>query len=214
MALISAIFAQNPSEMKQFSLLLNIVLTLAVAYLYYLHYSSKSGAVTEEVKPLALPAASQQSGGILFLNSDTLLDQYDYFTEKRNQLDARQEKIRSELSTEKERLDASIQLYQQQAVGMTDLERQKKEEELMMKQQSLMDRREKLLAQLDDEQAKSTEELFNRLTAFLRTYISDKNVNFVLGYQKGGGILFANDSLDITQQVVDGLNKAYAAEKK
>ncbi|MBL7949835.1 MAG: OmpH family outer membrane protein, partial [Bacteroidia bacterium] len=103
---------------------------------------------------------------------------------------------------------------QQQAVGMTDQERQKKEEELMMKQQSLMDRREKLLAQLDDEQAKSTEELFNRLTAFLRTYISDKNVNFVLGYQKGGGILFANDSLDITQQVVDGLNKAYAAEKK
>ncbi|HRU61780.1 MAG TPA: OmpH family outer membrane protein, partial [Bacteroidia bacterium] len=81
--------------MKQFSLLLNIVLTLAVAYLYYLHYSSKSGAVTEEVKPLALPAASKQSGGILFLNSDTLLDQYDYFTEKRNQLDARQEKIRS-----------------------------------------------------------------------------------------------------------------------
>ena len=200
--------------MKQFSLVLNIVLAVAVAYLYYLHFSSKGEDATEEVKPLSVPAASQSSGGILFVNSDTLLDQYNYFTEKRNQLDARQEKIRSELSAEKERLDASIELYQQQAVGMTDLERQKKEEELMMKQQSLMDRREKLLAQLDDEQAKSTEELFNRLTAFLRNYISDKNVNFVLGYQKGGGILFANDSLDITQQVVDGLNTAYAAEKK
>ena len=214
MALISAIFAQNYPEMKQFSLLLNIILTIAVAYLYYLHFSSKEEAAKEEIKPLSLPAASRQSGGILFLNSDTLLDQYNYFTEKRNQLDVRQEKIRSELSAEKERLDASIQLYQQQAVGMTDQERQKKEEELMMKQQSLMDRREKLLSQLDEEQAKSTEELFNRLTAYLKTYISDKNVNFVLGYQKGGGILFANDSLDITQQVVDGLNKAYAAEKK
>lgn len=210
----SAIFAQNNPEMKQFSLVLNIILAAAVAYLYYLHFSSKQEESPEAVKPIAVPSASANAGGILFVNSDTLLDRYDYFTEKRNQLDARQERIRSELASEKERLDAAIQQYQQQAVGMTDLERQKKEEELMGKQQSLMDRREKLLAQLDDEQAKSTEELFNRLTAFLRNYISDKQVNFVLGYQKGGGILFANDSLDITRQVIDGLNKEYAAEKK
>jgi outer membrane protein len=200
--------------MKQFSLLLNGILLLAVAYLYYLHFSAARTTAVEEVKPIAVPATAAMSGGILYVNSDSLLDQYRYFTEKRNQLDARQEKIRSELASEKERLDAAIQQYQQQAVGMTDMERQKKEEELMMKQQSLMGRREKLLAQLDDEQAKSTEELFNRLTAFLRTYIRDKQINYVLGYQKGGGILFANDSLDITRQVVDGLNKEYAAEKK
>lgn len=200
--------------MKQFSLILNILLALAVAYLYYLHFSASGDNAPDSVQPIAVPAASAKSGGILFVNSDTLLDQYAYFTDKRNQLDARQDKIRNELALEKDRLDAAIQQYQQQAVGMTDMERQKKEEELMIKQQSLMDRREKLLAQLDDEQAKSTEELFNRLTAFLRNYISDKQVNFVLGYQKGGGILFANDSLDITQQVIDGLNTEYAAEKK
>ena len=40
----------------------------------------------------------------------------------------------------------------------------------------------------------------------------DRNYEFILGYQKGGGILLANDSLDITQQILEGLNKKYEAE--
>jgi outer membrane protein len=35
-----------------------------------------------------------------------------------------------------------------------------------------------------------------------------------LGYSKvGGGILFADASVDVTQKLVDGLNKEYAAKK-
>jgi outer membrane protein len=39
-----------------------------------------------------------------------------------------------------------------------------------------------------------------------------KSYNFVLGYQKGGGILYANDSLDITREVVVGLNNEYKSK--
>jgi len=36
----------------------------------------------------------------------------------------------------------------------------------------------------------------------------------VIGYSKGGGVLFAKEDLDITKAVLEGLNKKYADDKK
>ncbi|MEO0311436.1 MAG: hypothetical protein RIQ89_1093, partial [Bacteroidota bacterium] len=49
--------------------------------------------------------------------------------------------------------------------------------------------------------------------SFLRTFAAQNNFSYVLGYQKSGGILFANDSLDVTQDVISGLNAAYPLTK-
>jgi outer membrane protein len=35
----------------------------------------------------------------------------------------------------------------------------------------------------------------------------------VLTYTKGSGVLYASDSLDITYEVITGLNEAYKAEQ-
>jgi Skp family chaperone for outer membrane proteins len=34
----------------------------------------------------------------------------------------------------------------------------------------------------------------------------EMNYKFILGYQRGSGILLANDSLDITKDVIRGIN--------
>lgn len=77
-----------------------------------------------------------------------------------------------------------------------------------------MEKKDAMLGKLDQLQANSSEELYTKLNNYLREFNADKNLQFVLGYQKGGGILFANDSLNVTRQVIEGLNKAYAAEKQ
>ena len=155
-----------------------------------------------------------QNAGIVFVNSDSLLDQYEFFKNAKTQLEASQSRIKSELKTQGEQLQKDAELYQQQAVGMTDAQRSKKEEELGMRQQQLMQRKEELLNKLDEEQSKSSEELYIKLNQYLTKYNKGKNYQFVLGFQKGGGILFANDSLNITKEVVAGLNKEYAESKK
>ena len=97
---------------------------------------------------------------------------------------------------------------------MTDMERQQKEQQLGMRQQNLMEKKDAMLGKLDQLQANSSEELYTKLNNYLREFNADKNLQFVLGYQKGGVILFANDSLNVTRQVIEGLNKAFAAEKQ
>ncbi len=195
--------------MKNLSLGLNIVLIIAVAFLYYLHFSGKNkagnGSVTTSEKIKIVPVSA---GGIVYVNSDSLIDQYHLFKTKRKELESSQEKIKNELKTQGEKLQHDIEEYQQTASGMTDQQRQTKEEGLALRQQQFVSRRDEALARLDKEQEKSQEELYDKIGMYLKEFNKDKNYQFILGYQKGGGILFANDSLNVTRQVIDGLNQS------
>jgi outer membrane protein len=199
--------------MKNLSVVLNIVLVIAVGILYFLHFQGKGNVVAQssDQTPKDLPVVSSS---IVFVNSDSLLEQYEYYKSKKREFESAQEKIKQELKVQGERLQQEIELYQKQAIGMTDMEKMQKEEQLGMRQQQLMKRKDELLSNLDDEQAKTSEELYQRLSQYLRKYNADRNYSFVLGFQKGGGILFANDSLNITSQVIEGLNKEYLEQQK
>lgn len=199
--------------MRNLSMVLNVILIIAVAALYYLHFKENRTIISpvERQNQSFIPLPST---GIVYVNSDSLLDQYAFYKNERSKFEASQNRIKNELKTQGEILQGEVELYQKQAIGMTDMERAKKEEQLTIKQQQIMQRKEELLNKLDEEQGKSSEELYVRLNQYLKKFNKSRNYNFVLGFQKGGGILFANDSLNITRDVVDGLNKEYLEEKK
>ena len=203
-------------NMKNFTSIIQVILVLAVIGLYILHFSGRkdepagSTLVQENVSASAIPVSS---GGVVFINSDSLLDNYLYFKNKKLEFESRQNRVKSELENENSKLQKDVESYQRRAPGMTEIQRQIEEEQLMMRQQKLMQRKDELLDNLDSEQAKSSEELYNKLAKFLREYNVGKNYQFIFGFQKGGGILFANDSLDITGPVLKGLNEEYSKPK-
>lgn len=198
--------------MKNLSLALNGVLLVAVAILYYLHFKGNSSAENagDSMVLKSLPVTSQ---GIVYINSDSLLDEYQFYKDERDKLEAAQTSAKNQLKEVSDKLQRDAATYQEQAIGMTNQERAAKEEELGRRQQKLMQQKDELAMGLDDAQGKSSEELYNRLNNFLRKFNKGKNFQFVLGYQKGGGILYANDSLNITRQVIEGLNAEYKEEK-
>ena len=202
------------AAMKNASLLLNTILVIAVAYLYYLHFKGSPESNPEDTSSsVTLSPLPVSSGGIVYLNSDSLLDQFDFFKLKRKELESMQDKVKNELKVQGERLQKEIEEYQQQAVGMTDQQRQQKEEQLSFKQQQYLQKRDDATAKLEEEQNKSSEELYEKLGAYLKDFNKGKNYQFILGYQRGGGILYANDSLNITKQVIHGLNEQFKAKK-
>lgn len=194
--------------MKSLSWIIQGVLVIAVVVLYFLHFRS-GDAATSTAAPVAI-----QPGGIYFVNSDSLLDNYEYYKSKKADLQKRQERIRGELKAAGDKLERDVRSYQENAGSMSGEQRQQIEESLMMRQQQLIQQKEELLSQLDEEQARYSDSLFLRLSAFLRTYNKDKGIHYVLGYQRGGGILYASDSLDITGTVLDGLNSEWKKEQE
>ena len=56
--------------------------------------------------------------------------------------------------------------------------------------------------------------LATKIHDYLKTYNKEKKIDYILGYQKGSGILFAKDELDVTPEVLKGMNETYSKEKK
>ena len=185
--------------MKNISLALNVVLLAAVGFLYYKVFSNHENTV---ITSQSLPESS-----IVYVNSDSLLDHYDFFNEMKVRMEHKHDSVESLLKEYAKRLDGEVQLYQKQAIGMTDMEKQQKEESLMQKQQELMQLKENMMGMLAEEEGKLNDSIHNNLIGYLQEFNRGRNYNFILGYQKGGGILLANDSLDITNAVIEGLNR-------
>jgi outer membrane protein len=89
---------------------------------------------------------------------------------------------------------------------MTQSQVDKRKEELGRKEENLMMLREQLAGQLMEQESKLNKQIYDSIYNFLQRYTAGKNVQYILGYSPGGSVLYANDSLDITTQVVEGLN--------
>ncbi len=187
--------------MKNGLLIYCVLLTLAVAYLFY-----KINNCTSNCAPAGVSAA-MSDGNIVFVNVDTLLEHYDYYISLRESLKKKQDSIDVILKNKGKELEGEIVNYQKRGANMTDQQRGAEEERLGHKQQQLVEYKNHLLDQLTEEEAVMQDSLHKHLVGYLKDMNKQTNFKFVFGYQRGNGILLANDSLDITQSVIEGLNK-------
>ena len=192
------------------SIVLNVILLLAVIVLYVLHFNGeKSSEEQKEVKntePVDL--------SIAYVNSDSLLKNYDFFKELEKKLIDRRDKLNAEYKNRAEGLQQEFQNFQATAPNMTIAQGRAVEEDLRKKQQNLMMYQEQLGQQLMQEEATMNAELYDKVSEYLRDFGQNKDLQIVLTYTKGSGVLYANEGLDITDQVIVGLNEAYKAEQE
>lgn len=193
------------------SIVLNVVLLVAVGVLYVLHFSGNSASTdnnesgNSQFKP--------ENFTIAYVNSDSLIKNYDFFKEMEKQLIAKRDKLNSEYQNRAEGLQREIANFQSTAGNMTISQARAVEEDLRKKQQNLMMYQEQLGQQLMGEESKMNAQLYDKVSDYLRDYGLNKNLQLVLTYTKGSGVLYANDSLDITNQVLVGLNEAFSEEQ-
>ena len=110
-------------------------------------------------------------------------------------------------------LQNEIAAYQRNVSNMTLGQVKAVEEDLGKKQQNLQMYQQSLSQQLMEEESKLNKELYDRVTAFLKKYAKEKGLQVVFKYDPTSDLLFAGDALDISQDVINGLNAEYQVEK-
>ncbi|TXI68087.1 MAG: OmpH family outer membrane protein [Cyclobacteriaceae bacterium] len=66
--------------------------------------------------------------------------------------------------------------------------------------------------QLMEEQAKVNEELYLKITDYLKGYAQEKELQVVLKYNTSSDLLYGGSAIDVTQDVIKGLNELYKVE--
>jgi len=193
---------------KNISLILNAVLAVAVIVLYILHFSSKSDSQAAET-PASVSALPVN---IAYIDADTLLKNYEFSKTAASELENKRDQLQAEYENRARGFQNEVQNFQRNAQNMTIAQAKAVEEDLGKKQQNLMQYQETLAQNLMQEEAKINNELYTNVSEFLKEYGSANNFQLVLRFQRGGGVLYANDSLNITQEVIKGLNQAYSEQ--
>lgn len=195
--------------MKNLSLVLNIVLLVAVAVLFYLHFAGPKKASSTS------SGDSQVIGDlkIAYINSDTVLKYYEYLKVNKDKLESKTKKMTDDYRNRVMSLQNEIQAYQRNVSSMTLGQARSAEEDLGKKQQNLQMYEQSLQQQLMQEEQKLNKELYDRITAFLKGYGKDNGLQVVLKYDQSSDVLYGGEPLDISQDVIKGLNEQYQTEK-
>lgn len=195
--------------MKNASLALNVILTIAVAVLYYLHFKDRQPAA-EPVK--ATPTAVTRKT-IVYVNVDSLLTKYDYFKDTQKVLESKRFQLENDLANKGRNLQNKVAFFQQRAATMTQEQGRATEASLQKEQQDILAYRERAAQNLAAEEQTKNKQLYDQIYNYLKQVNANNKYEFVLGYSKGGSILYADPSADQTKVIIDGLNKEYQGKQ-
>ena len=212
--------------MKNISLALNIVLLIAVGFLYYKDFAGeKSENLSVEGRndslsassPMAVVPASElpKNVPVVFVNADTIFAKYEYAKKTKAASEGKAENYQKTYQAKADAFQKEYSDYVEKAgAGGYTKEQglaieaglQKKRDEIMAMEQN----QEKVMSELDNSNIEVQKKIYDYLTKFNKEH----GYYCVLAYTRtGGGVLGINDSLDVTPQVLSGLNAEYKAGK-
>ncbi len=203
--------------MKNLSLVLNIVLLIAVGYLYYYDFSGKK---TKDV-------AAKLSSGIMatdtngyrpplaYVELDSLNERITFIKDKRKELEAAMKVIEQEQESGYRNLQAQKDNFLKKGAAITQEEAEIFQGKLIDQQQKIDSRKQQQSQALNEKSFGIMEGIQTKLKDFLTEYNKDKKYMYI--FTTGTGLdymVFKDSSLNITNDVIKGMNAKMKAEAK
>ncbi|MFZ4398808.1 MAG: OmpH family outer membrane protein [Bacteroidales bacterium] len=188
-------------------MIVNIFLAIAIVILYILFFTSKNKQ--EIIQPVSIKTALS----IAYVDSDTLWENYDFVKDTKKELDDLEAKLTNNYKAQAMAFKSEYDNYLKIGASLPLNEQKKREAALQQKQNSLMELEKSLGSQLTEEKQNKNIQLQDSIFAFIKRFNQSPKYSFILEKSRVSGILYANDSLNITKDVLKGLNEAYLKGK-
>lgn len=209
--------------MKNLSLILNGILAIAVGILFYQVNSLKNsnGATNESEVPEAvvkptITASSTNLGDakIAYVNTDSINEKYQYIADFTKVLKGKKALLESQMESMTMKFQKEYQEFQQSAqAGIAPQSELQKQQQSLERQQQELANKELQMQNLGIELEEKNMELNKNVKEFLKRF-NDGKFDYILSYSDMvPTILLTNPKLDITEQVLKGLNDEYKASK-
>ncbi|MGE4290321.1 MAG: OmpH family outer membrane protein [Salinivirgaceae bacterium] len=200
--------------MKNLSLILNVVLFIGLGLLYFLHFNTTDKSAASQ--QATTDGASLGELKVAYVNIDSILMGYNLATELNEALTTKQSGMKSRLEKEARDFEKDAQVFQdkvQRGIFLTQQRAEEAQQQLLMRQQELQQLEYDYTNQLAAEQQKMNVRLFDSISNYIKAYNSPEKYQVILGHSLGGNMLYGSEQLNITNEVLEGLNSRYAEKK-
>lgn len=161
-------------------------------------------------------AVTAAAGSIVYFNLDRVLDQYDMANDKRSEVEAKVATIQKEVTRRQKNLEDAINDFQNKINKglMTSVTAQAQQQKLQEQEQAFQQFAQQKQAEIMEEQQVMMNVLADAIQTFVEKYNEEKGFAMILTNQASVPVVVADPSLDITNDIVSGLNKEYVKTKK
>jgi len=196
--------------MNKVSIIINAILGIAIAILFYLHFNSKNSD-----EPIIVPPKiNVKASHLVYINTDSLMEHYEYVKDMRKSLEAQRTQAEGEFQSKYRNLENEANNLREIIEKLSQEEAARQQQDIMLKEQKLGEFRDAMQERLLKNEQEKNEEMLKSISNFLEKNYANTGYAYILGYQHGGGILYAKNNLNITKEVLIGLNNQYKANKK
>lgn len=149
---------------------------------------------------------------IAFIYGDTINKRYNFLIDAQSELDSEEKRIQERVQRKLQRAEQRAAELNEQAPTMTQTQMQEAQLELQNLDLELQQFQEKLATDFRKRERELQEEYLGRVNEYLDEYNADGRYDFVMNFQPGGNLIWAKDTHDVTEEVLQGLNEQYDEE--
>ena len=195
--------------MKKLSILCAVALTLSAV-------SCKNFNKPAEAEPVADSVAVR--GSIVYFNIDKVMDGYDLANDLRSVVETKVNGIQAEIDRRGNKLQKDVNEFQNK-IDKGLLTRTVAEAQSQKLQQQQADYQQYALRkqnEMAEEQQVMLNQIMDAINSYMQTYNEEKGYDFILttsGSILSAPVVAANPSLDITEEILAGLNAEYVKTK-
>ena len=189
---------------------INIILVVAVGYLYYYNFSSKKtvGSFTSNTVSTKPSNSFINYQKIAYVELDSLNENLIYFKQQRKILEQKKKVVEDKISNDYSQLEARQNEFFKKNPNASPEEVQQLRAQLAQGQQQIEEEKQKQSQTLNAQSFELMEGIQTKLRKFLAEYNKEKKYQFILTTGSGLDYLIYKDStLDITKDVINGMNK-------
>lgn len=149
---------------------------------------------------------------IAYIDVADVMDEYKAMISLQEEMTARQQEMAAGLQAAQGAFQTKVQEYYKNEKSMSAAKKQETEQALQQEGQMLQAQQQQMAQMLEQENQTKSEVLVKKIDSVVADYSKKQGFSMVLGTQGHGTVMYGDDALNVTSEIVTILNASEGVE--
>ncbi|PTX45044.1 periplasmic chaperone for outer membrane proteins Skp [Christiangramia gaetbulicola] len=161
------------------------------------------------VAAIAIMMVSCNEQKTAYVDTTKIVQEYKEMKDVEAEFTSKSDSVRKQLDSVARVFQQEVQAYQSEMNSMSDAQRKEKEQQLMQKQQMLQQQQQMQSNRLREQSSAIMDSIVTKIKDYVKDYGKENNYTYIFGSNESANIMYAEEGLDITQDILKKMNEEY-----
>ena len=155
---------------------------------------------------IGMASCNQQIEKTGFVNNTKVVSDFNEMVVAKEKWTKVNNEVRAELEEKAKQFQIEVQGYQSIMTSMSSANKEKKEQELLVKQQALQREQQTRMQEIQEGSQVEIDSIIAKVENFIKEYGKKNGYTYIYGETEVKNIFYAKEELDITDKIITELN--------